>query len=298
MKSRDSEGSEQKEGSMRVAGLILILAVLTAAPVSGTALTDTAAGFSIKVSFNASVYPSDQNITGITYPVAGDTPARLDAKSVMLYHFDRKFGRTGYGALCYRATKSVELEMGFGYNDMQMEVTQHNNLGRWVDVGGTPQYVWAENAFDTQKDNNLTIMTIRPGANFRLSSKSWIIPFINAGLDVMIVKARTTLDFVHPYVTPRGSNYDLNTKMETMDVDGSDIVVGMDLGSGLEFKIGPAISATFTVAYLFQFQKAFSDFGQQVKDNAADPGIKAATYYFDGMNLSNVSFALGMKVYL
>lgn len=284
---------------MRAGAWIVVLAMLVMAPASGMAMTDTAAGFSIKMSFNASAYPSDQNITGITYPVAGDSPSRLDAKSVMLYHFDRKFGRTGYGALCYQATKSVELEMGFGYNDMQLEVTQHNNLGRWGEgIGGTPEYVWTPMTFDAQKDNDFSIMTIRPGANFRLSSRSWIIPFIGVGLDVMIVKARTTLDYLHPYVTPRGPYYDLNTTMETMDVNGSDTVLGMDLGSGLEFKLAPAISVNFTIAYLFQFQKAFTSFGQLVKDNAVDPGIKAATYHFDGMNLSNFSFALGMKVYL
>ncbi|MGD1048560.1 MAG: hypothetical protein ABR899_07410 [Candidatus Krumholzibacteriaceae bacterium] len=285
---------------MRVGGWIVVLAVLTATPARGmaTAVTDMAGGFSIKMSFNVSAYPSDQNITGITYPVTGDTPQRLDAKSVMLYHFDNKFGRTAYGALCYRATNSVEFEMGFGYNDMQLEVTQHNNLGRWYKSGSTPQYVWDETAFDTQRDNKFSIITIRPGANFRMSSKPRIVPFISVGLDVMIVKAKTTLDHVHPYVTPQGPDYDLNTTMETMDVEGSNTVVGMDLGSGLEFKIAPAISVSFTVAYLFQFQKAFSDFGQYIKDNAVDPGIKAATYYSDGMNVTNVSFGLGMKVYL
>jgi hypothetical protein len=71
------------------------------------------------------------------------------------------------------------------------------------------------------------------------------------------------------------------------------MVFGMDLSSGLEFAIAPAVSANFGVSYMFGSNGAFGDFSSMVKDNPDAPIIKDVQYYFDGMTLSNVSFALG-----
>jgi len=286
---------------MRKIDSIAAAAVFAIAVWSQVVMGLEASEFTVKMSFSAESYPSDQNISGITYPVVGDSPALFDARSIMLYHFDRKFGMMLYAALCYAATKNVELEMGFGYTDIQLEITQNNKTGSWNRDADPPEYNWRLSSFDTKKDNDFSIITFRPGANFTTASTSGIVPYLSVGLRVMIVKAKATLDYMKPYVIQEGSVYDLyageHGTREDLDIDGSQVVLGLDLGTGIEFKIAPMVSVTFDVAYLFQFQKPFGDFAKQIKDNPVDPGIKRAAYYFDGMNVSNVSFALGIRLH-
>jgi hypothetical protein len=283
---------------MRKAGSIAVAAVLAIVAGSRVAMALGASGFTVKMSFGVETFPSDQNIQGITYPVVGDSPALFDAKSIMLYHFDRKFGRTVYAALCYPATRNVELELGFGHTDIQLEITQHNKTGSLNRYADPPEYEWQLSSFDTKKDNDFSIMTFRPGANFTTASTSGIVPYLSIGLRVMIVKAKATLDYAKPYVEGGDLYAGTDGTIEELEIDGSQVVLGLDLGSGIEFKITPVVSVTFGAAYLFQFQKAFSDFEEQIKDNPVDPGIKKATYSFDGMNVSNVSFELGMRLHV
>jgi hypothetical protein len=76
------------------------------------------------------------------------------------------------------------------------------------------------------------------------------------------------------------------------------MVFGLDLASGLEFVITPVVSVNFGVSYVFQFDKAFEDFGEMVKENPSAPIITDVQYYFDGMTLSNVNFSLGFIFHL
>ena len=283
---------------MQKGRLIVVAAAIVMALGNRMALAGDASDFGFKLSFGISGYPSDQNISGVTHPVMGDDPASFDARSVMLYHFDRKFGRTIYGALCYAATSHLEFEMGFGYTDLQLEITQNNRLGAWNRLPTIPEYEWSLRSFDTMKDNDFSIMTIRPAARFTLSMTSGIIPYICAGIDIMSVKASATLDYLSPYVTA-GVPYDeLNTTTGEVGIEGREMVLGLDLGSGLEYRITPAISMTFGATYLFQFNKAFKDFDELIKDSGDDSNLEHTTYYSDGMNVTNISFALGMSVRL
>jgi hypothetical protein len=255
---------------------------------------------SLKLNFGVSAYPSDEDITGGPVTALGVSPDPYETKSVMIYHFDQKFGKELYGAVCWRANENVELELGFGYRDLQLEITQHNQYSCWVNTSGIPEYVTsAPEALDTKTDNDFSIITIRPGASFTMSKKSGIIPYLSGGLDVMIVQATTTLDFIRPYVTenPPG-HFNLfagtNGLQEDLVFDASQVILGLDIGTGLEFRASQLLSFTFGVSYLFQFGKAFSDFGSYVEDNPADPAIKDANYSFEGMNLTNVNFAIGV----
>jgi opacity protein-like surface antigen len=283
------------------AALVLLVAGLDCA----AADTRSDSRFALKLSFGASAYPSDQDILGGPVTAIGDSPSLFDAKSDMIYHFDRKFGRDLYGALSFRATENLELELGFGYRDLQLEITQHNEYSRWgTGSGGAPVYTTsAPIALDTQKDNDFSIATIRPGVTFALARGSSIVPYLSAGLDVMIVRAKTTLDFLRPYVTedPPG-HFNLfagtSASLEKLDLDASDVRMGLDVGSGLEFEVSRVLSFSFGVSYLIQFGKAFRDFGSYVEDDPADPAIRSADYRFDGMNLTNVTFSVGMIVRL
>jgi hypothetical protein len=99
-------------------------------------------------------------------------------------------------------------------------------------------------------------------------------------------------------VTQEGPNDYLNSRTERLDFEGSSVVFGLDLASGLEFAITPVVSVDFGVSYMFRFNRAFKDFGEMVKENPSAPIITDVQYYFDGMTLSNVSFALGFVVHL
>ena len=113
------------------------------------------------------------------------------------------------------------------------------------------------------------------------------------GLDIIRMTGKGNLDFAVPYVTQEGSTYYLNYRTERLDFEGSSTVFGLDLASGLEFVITPAVSANFGVSYMFQFNGAFKDFGSMVKDNPDAPIVTDVQYYFDGITLSNVNFTLG-----
>jgi hypothetical protein len=281
---------------------IAILAALAVAVVGGTAPAGDGSKIGFKIGFGVSGYPSGKDIVTAPYKASGDSPDLFDSRTAMQYHFDRKFGKTISAAITYGIRRSIEMEMGFGYTDLQMEITQHYGTGGWDRHMDPPVYYglgrYGASEYPTQKDGEFSYMTFRPGMNMLLSSKSWLVPYIGVGLDVIRAKGKAHLDFAVPYVTQEGPNSYLNTRTERLDFEGSSTVVGMDIASGLEFVITPAVSAYFGVSYLFQFNGAFEDFGEMVEDNPAAPIITNVQYYFDGMTMSNVSFALGFIFHL
>ncbi|MFA4948728.1 MAG: hypothetical protein WC674_09510 [Candidatus Krumholzibacteriia bacterium] len=283
---------------MKKLDAIVVLTALAVAVVVRAASAGDESRIGIKIGFSVSGYPSDKDILTAPFKAIDDSPAIFDSRTVMQYHFDRKFGKTGYGAVTYAIRSGVELEMGFGYTDLQLEITQHGKTGRWDRNADPPEYNWTLFDYATQKGGKFSYMTFRPGLNLLLASKSWLVPYVGVGLDIIRVKGKTNLDFSVPYVTQEGPNYYLNSRTERLDFEGSSVVFGLDLASGLEFVIAPGVSANFGVSYMFQFNGAFGDFGSMVKDNPAAPVITDVQYYFDGMVLSNVSFTLGFIFHL
>ncbi len=255
-----------------------------------------------KIGFGVSGYPSGKDIVTAPYKAIDDSPDIFDSRTAMQYHFDRKFGKTVYGAVTYRIKRAVELEMGFGYTDLQLEITQHYGTGGWNRAVDPPVYYplprYGTLEYAAQKGGEFSYITFRPGLNLLLSSKGWLVPYVGVGLDIIRVKGKGNLDFAVPYVTQEGPNYYLNYRTERLEFEGSSTVFGLDLASGLEFVISPLVSANFGVSYMFQLNGAFEDFGSMVKDNPAAPIITDVQYYFDGMVMSNVSFTLGFIFHL
>jgi hypothetical protein len=284
---------------MRKLDTIVVLTALAIAAAGGTALAGGESKIGFKIGFGVSGYPSDKDLVTAPYKAAGDSPDLYDSRTAMQYHFDQKFGKTIYGAVTYGIRRGLELEMGYGYTDLQMEITQHYETKGWSRAVDPPVYgSWGVFDYATQKGAAFSYMTFRPGLNLLLASKSRIVPYVGVGLDVIRVKGKGNLEFSVPYVTQEGPVSHFHMTTERLDFEGSDLVFGMDLSSGLEFVIAPAVSANIGVSYLFQFNGAFGDFGSMVKDNPDAPIIKDVQYYFDGMTLSNVSFALGFIFHL
>jgi hypothetical protein len=255
----------------------------------------------IELWFGVSGYPSGKDIVTAPYKAIGDSPDIFDSRTAMQYHPDQKFGKTIYGAVTYRVKRSIELEMGFGYTDLQLEMTQHYGTGGWDRSVDPPVYHplrYGTLDYPTKTDGEYSYMTVRPALNLLWSSRSWLRPYVGVGLDIMRVKGKGDLDFAVPYVTQAGPNYYLNYGTERLDFEGSSMVYGLDLASGIEFVIPPAVSVNFGASYMFQFNGAFEDFGSMVKENPAAPIITDVQYFTEGMTMSNVSFTLGFVFHL
>jgi hypothetical protein len=284
---------------MRKLDAIAVMAALAIAVVVGTALAGDESRVGFKIAFGVSGYPSDKDIWTAPYKAAGDAPDLYDSRTAMQYHFDQKFGKTAYGAITYRIRRSLELEMGYGYTDLQMEITQHSTGEGWNRSVDPPVYdSWGIAHYATQKGAEFSYMTFRSGLNLLLASKSRIVPYVGVGLDIVRAKGQGNLEFSVPSVTMEGPNPHFNSTTERLDFEGSSVIFGLDLASGLEFVITPFVSANFGVSYMFQFNEAFEDFGSMVKENPAAPIVKDVQYYFDGMALSNVGFSLGFIFHL
>lgn len=277
---------------MRQHVCVAVLAALAIMLGDHSAAASDGSKLSIKTSFGVSGYPSDKDVvTGLLTPV-GAVEAGCDSKTFMQYHFDEKFGKTIYGAVCYQAPRSLELELGLGYTDLQMEITQR---GRGVMV--SPCYVDFQSMYDTVRDSRFRLFTIRPAVNLRASSKSRYFPYLSLGLDITMVKGKANLDFGVPALEQLGSDYYLSIVAEPLILDGSQTVMGLDVGSGLEFRLVPAVSIAFGLAYTFQFQKVFKDFGGFVSAGSS-PTAAAVDYHFDGMNLRNIAALVSMRFHL
>jgi opacity protein-like surface antigen len=286
---------------MRKCDACAVLTALLIVGISFPVLAGDGSRIGFRIGFGVSGYPSDKDIVTAPYKAIDDSPDLFDSRTAMNYHFDRKFGTTVSGAVTWRVGRNIELEVGFGYTDLQMEIAQHFGRGQWDRLPDPPVYhPLGEALYDypTQKGAEFGYMTFRPGLNLLLSSKSWFRPYIGVGVDVMRVKGSGHLDFAVPYVTQEGSQYYLNTRAERLDFEGSSTAFGLDLTSGIEFIITSAVSAEFGVSYLFQIDKALDDFGAMVKANPAAPVITEVQYYSSGINLSSVSCRLGLACHL
>jgi hypothetical protein len=286
---------------MKKLGAIVVLAGLAVAVVGHTALAGDESKVGFKAWFGVNGYPSGKDVVTAPYKAAGDSPDIFDSRTAMLYHPDQKFGKTVYGAVTYRVKHGIELEMGFGYTDLQLEMTQHYGTGGWDRSVDPPVYRRLREStldYPTQTGGEYSYMTVRPALNLLWSSKSWLIPYVGVGLNLMRVKSKGNLDFAVPYVTQEGPYYYLNYGTERLDFEGSSMVYGLDLASGLEFVITPFVSANFGASYMFQFNGAFEDFGSMVKENPAAPIITDVQYFTEGMTMSNVSFTLGFIFHL
>jgi hypothetical protein len=286
---------------MKKRGMLVALTALVVAGFCSSAPAEDESRVGFKLGFSVSGYPSDKDLVTAPYKAIDDSPDLFDSRTAMQYHFDRKFGTTVSAAATCKIGRGLELEMGFGYTDLQLEITQHYGRGQWVRTVDPPVYYplgEGTYSYPTQKGADFSYVTFRPGLNLLLSSTSRIRPYVGVGIDIIRVKGSGNLDFAVPYVTQEGPNYYLYTRTERLDFEGSSTVFGLDLASRLEFVVTPAVSVDFGVSYMFGFNGAFEDFGSIVKDNPNAPVITDVQYYFDGMNLSNVSFTLGLMVHL
>jgi len=250
--------------------------------------------FSIKTSFGVSGYPSDKDVISGRITPAGAVEAGCESKTFMRYHFDEKFGKTIYGAVCYRMQRNLdlELELGFGYTDLEMEITQ---VGTGITV--EPCQVESQFKYDTVRDSEFRIFTIRPGVNLRASSAARYAPYLILGLDIMMVRGRANLDFGVPEVQQLGPDTYVAIADEPLVLDGSQTVMGLDVGSGLEFRLAPAVSIAFGLAYTFEFQKVFKDFNGVVS-SASTPTAAAIDYHFNGMNVANIGALVSLTFHL
>jgi len=275
--------------------LVTLVTMLAIALGNRVTLAGSGSKMSLKLDFGVNSYPSDRRFSTGYYPGIGGDPAHCDASGSMNYHFDVKFGRSAFGAFCYRALDNVDLELGFGYTSIQMEIVQHENVPHSLVCWITDEY--SSFSFNKIKDSDFSYFLFRPGATLFLSSKPGIVPYLGVGLDVMRVTAKGRLDFAIPYVTEDTGRYFLNRRLEDLQLDGSEIAVGLDIESGLEFKATEMLSIVFGFSYTFQFQRPFKDFGALVAAGSS-PTAKSTEYYSDGMNIKNIAAVLGVRLQL
>jgi len=82
-----------------------------------------------------------------------------------------------------------------------------------------------------------------------------------------------------------------------LEIEGSQTTFALDFGVGLEFEISQVLSVDISGAYLVQLQSVFEDFDEIVEDPYAQRSFRVIGYDFDGVNYSNFSFSLGMKLH-
>jgi len=251
----------------------------------------------IKLAFGGNVFTSEKELVTGYYPALYDDPSIFDASSQMRYKFDSKTGKSGYGAFCYRATRIVELEFGFGYTSMPTEISQVSNYSFW---GSGGYYIYDSYEYGAEKNVDLQYMTFRPAINFLIPTNSNVAPYFGIGLNILAAKAKGTLAFAMPYVTEDATFYYLwigpDAHLEPLQIEGSQTLFAFDLGGGLEFEISPTLSINIGCAYLLQLQSAFEDFEEIITDQDAQDVFRIIGYDFDGMNFSNFGFSLGMKL--
>jgi opacity protein-like surface antigen len=274
----------------RQVSLVMMLAMAVG---SGVAQAANGSRISLKLGFGVNSYPSDRSIGTGFYPAIGGDPAHCDASGSMTYHFDVKFGRSPFGALCYRALKNVDLELGFGYTSIQMEIVQHEDVASsdvcWPDVRPF--------SYNTPKNSDFSYFLFRPGVTLFPASGSAVVLYVGIGLDVMRVSAKGNLDLGIPYVTEDAGRYYLSRRLEALKLEGSDFASGLDMRSGLEFKATEKLFIGLGFSYMFQFQKPFKDFGALVAPGSS-PTAKSTVYYSEGMNVNNVAAEVSLRVRL
>jgi len=250
----------------------------------------------IKINFSGNVFTSTEEFTTGDYPAIDDAGI-FDASNQMEYRFDPNFGKSFQGALCYKASKIIELELGAGYTSIPMEISQVSNYS----FSGSSGFVIDSYEYESQKDASFRYVNIRPAVNFLVPTNSSVAPYFSVGMNIMMVKAKGSLDFAMPYVTEDATHYYLwigpDAHLEPLNFEGSQTAFALDLGAGLEFKVTPLLSIDLAGAYLIQLQRAFKDFDEILEDQDAQDVFRIIGYDFNGLNHSNFSFTLCMKMH-
>ena len=281
---------------MRFRGPAIISIILTMLMASHNLLAEDGSRIAIKINFSGNIFASAEKFTTGYYPAIGDVGI-FDASNQMEYKFDPNFGKSFHGALCYKASKIIELELGAGYTSVPMEISQVSNYSFWGGSG----YIVDSYEYGSQKDANFSYVNIRPAVTFLIPTNSSVVPYFSVGMNIMMMKAKGSLDFAMSYVTEDAAYYYLwigpDAHLEPLDFEGSQTVFGLDLGAGLEFKVTPVLSIDLGGAYLIQLQRAFKDFDEILENQDAQDVFRIIGYDFNGLNHSNFSFSLALKMH-
>lgn len=263
------------------------------------ALADDTSRFSVKIYLLGKRYGSDDGFVTSPYTAEGDDPSLYDTSCQMQYHFDNKFGAALNISLCYAINENFELDCGLGYTSIMMDITQRFNYFRNAYIGGGSYYTSFE--YEDVTDYDYDVFNIRPGVNLYLTSGSRFMPYIGARLDVKIIRADANLLFAKPYVTEEGGQYHLfigqEADIEKIHIEGSQMLFGAGLESGIEFKTKKGVSFNFGIFYDVHVRKAFDDFGDMIEDSEQRSEIKNIGYTYDGMEFTTIGVLLALKYY-
>jgi opacity protein-like surface antigen len=281
---------------MRFRGPAIVSIILASLLASHNLLAEDGSRIAIKINFGGNVFTSTEKLTTGYYPAIDDAGI-FDASNQMEYKFDPNFGKSFYGALCYRTGKIIELELGAGYTSVPMEISQVSNYS----FSGSSGYIIDSYEYELQKDANFRYVNIRPAVTFFVPTNSSVAPYFSVGMNIMMMKAKGSLDFAMSYVTEDASYYYLwigpDAHLEPLAFEGSQTAFALDLGGGLEFKVTPMLSIDLGAAYLIQLQRGFKEFDEILENQDARDVFRMIGYDFNGLDYSNFNFSLGLKMH-
>jgi hypothetical protein len=283
---------------MRIKALVISCAVLTLS-ISAHSADGGPSRFSAKIYFRGNWYSSDDGILTGVYRAEGDSPALFDASSRMQYDFDAKLGMSINGAVCYSISRNFELDISIGYTAISMDIIQRSNYERNAYVGGGSYYSTYQ--YDNAAQYDYHVFSVRPGLNLFLSSGSWVVPYVGARIDVMIVSGEAEMIFAQPYLDDQAGQIHLfigeEARLEELRIEGSQVLVGGGLESGLEFKLAATFSLYAGVSLDVHVKKGFDDFSGMIADDDMRARIDEIGYIYDGMQFTSVGVILGLKHY-
>jgi hypothetical protein len=280
---------------MKKISVIILLLVLSA---SSVAFAGERSRFSVKVYFSGKRYGSDEGFETKYFAAEGDNPSLFDTRCQMKYHYDNKWG-VGFGlSLCYAVGDNLELDCGFGYTSIRMEISQKLRCFYKPYIDATDSY-YSLSEFSNADDYDYDTFSIRPGLNLYVSSNPTFRPYIGARLDVRYIRADANLLFARPYVVEEGGQYDLfigyDSDFEYVHINDSQMLIGIGLESGMEFMAEEGISIGFGFFYDIHPRKAFADFGNTIEDDEQRSEIKDIGYNYEGMEFSTIGVFLSLK---
>ena len=236
-----------------------------------------------------SMHSSDQNLETAYYAAGPDYSIFTDLETKMLYHFDQKFGASIAGAAGYRLTNTLACECAVGYTSYFInEINQNSRRTRLEDgdrVSETIDYPDAECA-------DFTSIVVRPALRLRPASQGKIALYISAGANVAILSGSGDLVFE----MPRSSIDGLPPEVASLEFDGSGVLFGVDVESGIEFALSPSMALHVGASYL-AMQKAFKSFHEILLDAALADELESVGYSFEGMNFSGLRAVAGVIWY-
>jgi hypothetical protein len=191
------------------------------------------------------------------------------------------------------------LDLGFGYTSISMDIMQRSNYTRNVYIGGS-------SGFSTYKYPNATeydysVFNIRPGLNLLLSSGKRFVPYIGVRIDIMIISGEAKMIFAQPYVDDVDGRAYLfvgeEARLEELRIEGTEVIVGAGIESGLEFKLAQVVSLYGGVSLDMHFMKPFDDFTKFIIDDSMRAKIEEIGAASAGMQFTSVGVILGLKLY-